>query len=303
MSVHPRWFALVVLALVTLGVAAEGHGQQGNLRIPEGIAYERNLEFGRGGEQRLQLDLARPQQLVEPAPCIVVIHGGAWRGGNRGSHTDLILKLAQAGYVAATIQYRFCPQNPFPAQIEDAKCAVRYLRAHADRYRIDPARVGAIGFSAGAHLAMLLGAMGPRDGLEGEGGWQEFDSQVQVVVAYFGPTDLSADDLPPVSQQLVRDFIGGTREERVEAYKAASPVTYASKGDAPLLIFQGTRDPLVPHTQAYRMVEALTRAEVPGRVELLIGQAHGWGGKELDQTVEQSFKFFDRYLLRQPASR
>lgn len=289
---------LAACVLTACAGALPAFAQGDNVKVPEGIAYDRDVEYGRGGNERLYLDLARPQQLTEVAPCILVIHGGAWRAGNRRSHTDLVLKLAQAGYVAATVQYRFCPDNPFPAQIEDVKCAVRFLRAHADRYGIDSTRIGAIGFSAGAHLSMLLGVMGPADGLEGNGGWAEFDSQVQAVVAFFGPTDLTANDLPNASQQLVRDFLGGTLQERLEAYKAASPITYVSKGDAPLLMFQGTRDPLVPHTQAYRMVEALTKAEVPGRVELLVGQAHGWGGAELNHTLEQSFKFFEARLLR-----
>jgi len=292
------WLCGLVCVGVLCVAAPAVFGQGDNARPPDGIAYERDIEYGRGGDQRLYLDLSRPQQLTEPAPCIVVIHGGAWRAGNRRAHTDLLFKLSQAGYVAATVQYRFCPDNPFPAQIEDVKCAVRFLRAHADRHGIDATRLGGIGFSAGAHLAMMLGVMGPTDGLEGNGGWAEFDSQIQAVVAFFGPTDLSANDLPVASQQLVKDFLGGSLEERPEAYKAASPIAYVSKGDAPLLMFQGTRDPLVPHTQAYRMIEAMTKAEVPGRVELLIGQAHGWGGAELNHTLEQSFKFFDQRLLK-----
>lgn len=290
---------LLAIALACRAASASAQGAPtATARPPEGVAYERAIEYGRGGAERLYLDLARPQQATEAAPCVVVIHGGAWRGGDKTAHTDLIFKLAQAGYVAATIQYRFCPENPFPAQIEDAKCAVRFLRANADRYRIDPTRIGGVGFSAGAHLAMLLGVMGANDGLEGDGGWAEFDSQLQAVVGFFGPTDLTADDLPPVSRQLVKDFLGGGPDERPQAYRAASPVSYVTKGDAPLLLFQGTRDPLVPHTQAYRMIEAMTKAEVAGRVELLVGHGHGWGGAELDHSVQQTFKFFDRHLLR-----
>ncbi len=270
------------------------------LAVPAGVAYERDIEYGAGGGQPLRLDLARPEQLAQAAPCIVVIHGGAWRGGDKKGHTDLIFKFAQAGYVAVTVQYRFCPQNPFPAQIEDVKCSVRYLRSQADRLGIDPRRIGAIGFSAGAHLAMLLGVMGPQDGLEGQGGWADQNSQVQAVVAFFGPTDLNAEDLPAISKTLVKDFLGVAAADNPQAASRASPVTYVNRGDSPLLIFQGTRDPLVPHSQAYRMVEALTAAGVPGRVELMVNAAHGWKGEELDHTVEQSFRFFDQ-RLRRPA--
>lgn len=291
---------IALVWLVGVGIAGLAAAQQTaqGPTVPAGVAYERDLEYGAGGGQPLRLDLARPEQLEQAAPCIVVIHGGAWRGGDKTAHTDLVFKFAQAGYVAVTVQYRFCPQNPFPAQIEDVKCAVRFLRANAERFGVDPRRIGAIGFSAGAHLSMLLGVMGQADALEGRGGWADQPSQVQAVVAFFGPTDLAADDLPVVSQALVKDFLGGTPAENPEAARRASPITYVSKGDAPLLIFQGTRDPLVPHTQAYRMVEAMTRAGVPGRVELLLNAAHGWKGAELDHTVEESFRFFDERLQR-----
>lgn len=291
---------IALVWLVGAGIAGLADAQQATQgpAVPSGVAYERDVEYGAGGGQPLRLDLARPEQLAQAAPCIVVVHGGAWRGGDKTAHTDLVFKFAQAGYVAVTVQYRFCPQNPFPAQIEDVKCAVRFLRANAERFGIDPRRFGAIGFSAGAHLSMLLGVMGQADALEGGGGWADQPSQVQAVVAFFGPTDLTADDFPVVSQALLKDFLGGAPAETPEVARRASPIAYVSKGDAPLLIFQGTRDPLVPHTQAYRMIEAMTRAGVPGRVEFLLNAPHGWKGAELDHTVEQSFRFFDERLQR-----
>lgn len=282
---------------------ARAQATKGGPAAPEGVVLERDIVYGTGGDDKLHLDLARPEKSDGPAPCIVVIHGGAWRAGDKKAHTDLILKFAQAGYVSASVQYRFCPKHPFPAQIEDVKCAVRYLRAHAEQHRIDAKRFGAIGFSAGAHLSMLLGVMGASDGHEGAGGWADQPSQVQAVVAFFGPTDLSADDLPIISQGLLKDFLGGTLDEKKDLYRAASPVTYVTAGDAPLLIFQGTRDPLVPHTQAFRMTDAMTKANVPGRVELLLNAAHGWGGAELTHTVDESFKFFEQRLKNETSAK
>jgi acetyl esterase/lipase len=264
------------------------------------VVWEPDVVYGKGDGEELRLDLGRPQSLNQPAPCVVVIHGGAWRGGNKNAHKDLVLKLAQAGYVSASLGYRFCPKHPFPAQVEDVKCAVRYLRAHASQYHLDAQRFGAVGFSAGAHLSMMLGVMGAKDGLEGEGGWADQPSQVQAVVAFFGPTDLAAPDIPLLSRGLLRDFIGGLPKEKPDQYRRASPITYVSAGDAPLLIFQGTKDPLVPHSQAYRMTDALTKAGVPGRVEMLIGAGHGWGGAELERTWAETEAFFGRYL--KPAS-
>ncbi len=260
------------------------------------LAWLPDLVYGTGGGVDLQLNLARPQSADGVRhPCIVIIHGGGWRAGHRRAHDDLARELAKRGYVAATVSYRFCPQHPFPAQVEDVKCAVRYLRAHAEEHHLDPRRIGAIGFSAGAHLSMMLGAVDLDAGLEGEGGWEEQSSKVQAVVAFFGPTDLVT-EYPPQSVGLVRDFLGGTIEEQPAAYRQASPVNHVDAGDAPMLLFHGTLDPLVLWPQATRMAEALTQAGVSGRVELLLGKGHGWTGAELMRTLEEAVAFFDEHL-------
>jgi acetyl esterase/lipase len=260
------------------------------------VVYDKDVEYGKAGDVSLRMDIARPDKADGLRPCVVVIHGGAWRSGNRSAHTNICLQLAQRGYVAATISYRFCPEHTFPAQIEDAKCAVRFLRASAEKYQIDKERFGAIGASAGAHLSMLLGVMDEADGLEGEGGSPGESSKVDAVVSFFGPTDLAADDLPEVSKGLVKDFIGGTPEEKAEAYRQASPLSYVTTGDAPILLLQGTKDVLVPHSQAYKMAEAMTEKKIPGRVEVYIGAGHGWGGSDLVDSLEESYEFFDKHL-------
>lgn len=287
---------------VVTGVQAQQLPTQVPKQVPESVTFEKDVIYGRGGDEDLKLDLSRPRNSDKPAPCIVVIHGGAWRAGNKAGHDNLTWMFAERGYVSATIGYRFCPKHPFPAQVEDAKCAVRYLRAHADKYGIDSNRVGAIGFSAGAHLSLMLGVMGKDDGFEGSGGWQDQPSQVSAVVSYFGPTDLAADDIPDLSKPLVKDFIGGTPQEKPEPTRQASPITYVSKGDAPILFFQGTKDPLVPHTQAYRMIESLTKAGVPARAEILVGAGHGWGGNDLQRTITHTLDFFNEQLKPTPTT-
>lgn len=281
--------AVRICALVACLTAGETQAQ-------DEIDVLSDVVYGKGGEVDLHLDLARPKNLTAPAPCIVVIHGGAWRQGDKSMHASEIRSFAKQGFVSASIQYRFCPQYRFPAQIEDVKCAVRYLRAHADKYGIDPDRIGAVGFSAGGHLSMMLGAMDPDDGLEGEGGWADQPSKVQAVVSFFGPTELAADDLPAPSIPLVNALIGGPKEEHLQAFRDASPLTYISPGDAPMLLFQGTEDVLVPYSQAIKMVTAMTEADVRGRVEFLIDAGHGWGGADRELTLEATNRFFQRYL-------
>ena len=281
------WFACAFIVLnVGVGFAAD----------PPSPEVKNDLVYAKTGGTDLKLDMVRPAQGDGPFPAIVVIHGGGWRAGSKNGNRPMLVELAKRGYVAISPQYRFCPKDTFPAQVHDVKAAVRWLRTHKDEYKIDGDHIGAVGFSAGGHLSLMLGLTGPEDGLEGDVPTDAPSSKVQAVVNYFGPTDLGASDIPDVSKPLVKDFIGGTSTEKADAFAKASPLTHVSKGDAPILTFQGTRDPLVPFTQAEKLTSAMTKAGVPGRTELLLGAGHGWQGADLDHTMTETYAFFDRYL-------
>jgi acetyl esterase/lipase len=295
-SLRAPFLSVLLVLSGTAALSAAQPKSAASKSAPPGIVFERDIVYGKAGGVELLLNLARPEHLEKPAPAILVIHGGGWAAGHRSAHDDLTWQFAQRGYVSVTISYRFAPAHLFPAQIEDAKCAVRFLRRHAAQYNINPERIGAVGMSAGAHLAMLLGAMDSADGLEGDGGWPREKSKVQAVVSFVGPTDLTAEDFGDASRTILQNFLGGPLEAKLDLARQASPVTYVSAGDAPMLLFQGTRDPLIPNTQAYRMAEALTAAGVPGRVELILGGGHGWGGDELKRSIEQMFQFFEVIL-------
>jgi acetyl esterase/lipase len=287
-------------------VAAVGLGS-GSIRGADEpkAATERDIVYAKAGATELKLDVARPAQGEGPFPAVLVIHGGAWRAGTKSDVGAVAAEFVAHGYVAVAPAYRLCPKETFPAQVHDVKAAVRWIKSNAKKYRIDPARIGAIGFSAGGHLALMLGVTGPDDGLEGDAPAGAPDSRIQAVVNYFGPTDLGAKDIPDVSKPLVRDFLGAPAQERPEVAAKASPRSYVSKHDAPMLTFHGTKDPLVPYTQAIELAEAMTAAGVPGRVELLIGAQHGWAGAELERTRAETFRFFDQHLLskRPPVTR
>ena len=261
---------------------------------PVEVEVQKDVVYGTGADENLLLDLATPKGLAHPLPLIIWIHGGAWQGGNKGEFGSLIRESARSGYVAASISYRLAPKHVFPAQVEDCKCAVRWLRANAEKLHVDPRRIGVVGSSAGAHLAMMLGAMEPSDGLEGNGGSSEASSRVQAVVSFAGPTNLRA-AFPDVSKPLLATFLGGPQPEKAEAARAASPITYVNAGDPPMLLIQGTKDPLVPYEQAYEMVEALTKAGVGGHVEFLLGEGHGWP-KEHARVMRATYEFLNRYL-------
>jgi acetyl esterase/lipase len=284
----PRFSIALVLGSLTLTSFARG--------ADEKVTTKNDVTYASPNGTELKLDLAWPGEGEGPFPVVLVIHGGAWRSGNKDQMRPALQDFARRGYVAVSPQYRFCPKETFPAQVHDVKAAVRWLKANAKDYKIDPGHVGAVGFSAGAHLSMMLGLTGPTDGLEGEVAEGAPDSKIHAVVNYFGPTDLAASDIPDVSLPLIKDFLGGTAKDKPKEAAQASPLTFVSKGDAPVLTFQGTKDPLIPHTQAFKLAEAMTAAGVPGRVEVLIGAGHGWGGDDLKRTMVETFAFFDKHL-------
>jgi acetyl esterase/lipase len=302
-SIFATGVAFLVLGVVSRASAGDDPPKAAQAKVtPPGITLEEDVVYTMAGSVELKLDLARPADGAKLAPAVMVIHGGAWRAGNKHDVRVISSEFARRGYLAIAPQYRFCPKDTFPAQVHDVKAAVRWVKSNAKKYKIDPERLGAIGFSAGGHLALLLGMTGPSDGLEGEVPAGAPNSRVKAVVNYFGPTDLAAKDIPAVSQPLVKDFLGGTPQDKADLAAKASPLTFVSKDDAPVLTFQGTQDPLVPFTQAIKLAEAMNKAGVPGRVELLIGAQHGWAGAELKRTVDETFRFFDQYLKPAPSS-
>lgn len=295
---------LPLLALAAWLFFATGPGaHEGQAGEPDGT-FRRNVIYGRAGGQDLTLNLAQPSQTIGNVPAVLVFHGGGWTKGKKERHDALVRFLAKQGYVAATVQYRLAPLNPWPAQIEDAKCAVRWLRAHCQQYQVDPSRIAALGFSAGAHLSMLLGTMDPSDGLHGEGGHGKHASKVNAVVSFFGPTDLGcitngakAAALTP--ERLRREVSGrvlGTLLGRVfcEDPSRASPLSYITSGDAPMLLVQGTKDRLVPYEQAKRMLDSMHSAGVPGEVVFWLGLGHGWDDPQLTDSVDHALRFLDR---------
>ncbi len=268
----------------------------GRPQEPAPVEVERDVVFGTGGGRDLKLDLARPRG-DGPFPAVVCLHGGGWVGGDRHQMEQTIKVLAAHGYVALTPDYRVAPHDPFPAAVEDCKAAVRWLRANASRLHVDPNKVGALGFSAGGHLASLLGVTVNSDGLEGGGGNAGESSRVQAVVSFFGPTDLARDDWDreTVEGNLV-PFLGGKPAERPDAYRKASPLTYVRKESPPFLFVHGTEDKVVPPAQSQDMAEKLRAAGAAARVVLLEGEGHGPRGDKLRTAIAEMMVFFDDNL-------
>ena len=246
------------------------------------------------------MDVYIPRSVRETsAPAILHVHGGGWHEGSRKDYVEMRMAYAlmRSGYVVASIDYRLAPKFPFPAQIEDVKCAVRFLRTNAQRYHINPDKIGAIGPSAGGHLVTLLGVTDRTADLEGPGGDSKQSSRVQAVADFYGVNDLTVGSNKPILVKLRQNTF-----PTEELWKKASPVNYVTPDDPPFLIVHGSEDEIVPLGQSTLLMERLKAAKIP--VELVIvkngnhilAPVHGAISPGLDVVSRKVIEFFDRTL-------
>jgi acetyl esterase/lipase len=258
--------------------------------------------------QRLDLYLPKERKTDKPLPLIAYIHGGAWLGGDKRGAGGQVVRFAASGeYVAASIGYRLSGDAVWPAQIHDCKAAIRWLRANASEYGIDPERIGVMGSSAGGHLVAMLGTSGGVTELEGDlGDADDQSSRVTCVVDEYGPADmLTIGDFPSQLDHKSANspesrLIGGAILENREAARSASPVAYISKDDPPFLIIHGSNDQVVPYHQSVELDEQLTTAGVPTLFITVDGGGHG--GFRSDELSQRVKAFFDLHLLGKEAT-
>jgi acetyl esterase/lipase len=258
--------------------------------------------------QKLQLDIAVPEG-SGPYPCVICWHGGAWKAGSRkdlsttGSLLDfgtsgksLIEVLASKGYVAVSASYRLAPKNVWPAQIQDSKTAVRFMRENATKYKLDPERIAAMGFSAGGHLAALAGTAQTIPEFEGEL-YTKQSSRVQCVVDFFGPADLTLfTETPGIERGFMRPLFGGPASEKLEDMKKASPINHVSKQTVPFLIIHGTLDVVVPIKHSELLHKKLVEAGVKSELIRMPFRGHGWVGEAAAESINRTVKFLDEHL-------
>ncbi|MEM8955503.1 MAG: alpha/beta hydrolase [Verrucomicrobiota bacterium] len=265
-------------------------------RVPEGVTFFPNIPY-RDGNERWKLDLAMPSEKSDsPRPAIVFVHGGGWRNGDKrkSNFLDPALEYAAKGYVTITVNYRLTGTDPFPACIEDVKNAVRWLRAHADEYNVDPDRIGAHGNSAGAHLVSMLGLAKKDAGLEGDGPYQDQSSLVQAVCPAATPADfLNWKN----GQPIVGGFLGIKEDEFEERARNYSPISHARADAPPFLLVHGTNDNTVPVSQSDRFEKALKEAGAKDVTYLRFdGAGHGVFSQHKDKTHPAMEDFFARTL-------
>lgn len=274
------------------------------------VEFQRDVEFSNPDGEHLKLDLARPKMADKLAPAVVCIHGGGWKEGNKAPWDAYCRTLAVRGYVAVSVSYRLAPKYKFPAQLDDVKAAVRWLRENADRLKIDPQRIGAIGDSAGGHLAMMLGTTGDLKRFDNEKGGPTADSgenrsgtgartsgRVRCVVDFYGPSDLTrSDKVLPVVEQMVTDLVGSDIEHGRRQHALASPLYWVTPDTVPMLLVHGTKDPLVPYQQAVWMRDRLKSADVEVELLTIEGAGHGFRGDDLKRAITAATEFFDKHL-------
>ena len=262
------------------------------------VIFEQGVEYSNPDDQHLQLNIARPKdrKAAERSPVVLCIHGGGFRAGKRERWDKLCQQLADRGYVAATATYRLAPKYQFPAAVNDVKAAVQWLRANAEKYQIDPERIGVVGDSAGGHLAQFLGVTGDVEMFNANKGNGTLSVNVTCVVNYYGPSDFTKSYGKSVdAAEVLPLWLGGDLKTELQKHQLASPLNWVTPEAAPTLLIHGTEDPSVAFEQATWMQARYQ--QVGGEVELfkLEGAGHGFKGADADRANAAMFEFFDRH--------
>ena len=291
-------YGFMVFLLAGFGVASPALANPAEQDTPPAeIVFEKNIEYSNPDGQHLQLNMARPKNAKGPLPCVVCIHGGGFRAGKRDGYDGLIQNLARNGFAAVTVSYRLAPKYQFPAAVHDTKAAVRWVRANAAKYGIDPDRIGVTGGSAGGHLAQFLGVTPGVAEFEGDGGNPHVSSHVKCVVNVYGPSDFTKSYGKSVdAAEVLPLFLGGNLQTALPAHIRSSPLNWVTPNAAPTLCIHGTEDKYVAHEQAVWMIDRLKASGVEAQLLTLQGAGHGFKGKDANSADQALIAFFKKHL-------
>ncbi len=301
--------ALLVLAAGAAGRVSWAQVAPRSDQPRRALRTELDIAYAHTNHPRQRLDLYLPQRRTskKPLPVIAYIHGGAWLGGDKRGGRRWLQSLVESGdYAGVSIGYRLSQHARWPAQIHDCKAAIRWIRAHAEQFDLDPDRIGVMGTSAGGHLVAMLGTSGGVAELEGElGADGDASSRVTCVIDFFGPSDLLTIGDPPsridhnAADSPESKLIGGPLRSKPRAARSASPTTFVSEDDPPFLIVHGSDDLTVPYQQSVVLREALGQVGVE---VALITMQDGGHGRFRNPALEQRMRtFWDKHLLGKPA--
>jgi len=298
----------IILCLLALSLASTALADPAKVKVGRDIPYVAN------GDAAQVLDIYVPDPPAEkPSPLVVWIHGGGWHAGSKaGCYTAY---LAREGYVVASVEYRFSTKALFPAQIQDCQAAIRWLRANAKTFNIDPDHIGASGDSAGGHLVALLETTGGKKAFAAIGGNEDQSDKLQAVCDFYGPTDFNTVMAQAAADTNVKstikfntpddpysNLIGVKLGEDPAKGDAVSPAHYVSKDNPPLLVLHGTMDSLVPFAQSEELVAALQKAGVDVTLQKFPGAGHGGAAYSLPAVRKLIKTFFDKNLKGMPVT-
>ena len=270
-----------------------------DLTVPGNVILERGIDYAPIPHSKLAMDIVRPKAPGK-YPAIVMIHGGGFSAGQRDSYLPMAIRLAQNGYVAATISYRLTPLYQFPLPLHDVKSAVRFLRATAAKYSVDREHLGAIGVSAGATWAQFLAISRGNPRLEGNGPYQDQSSSVDCAVSFYGRSDMRrAYEGSRNAAEALPALLGGDRMSAMDAHLRASPLNWINPDSAPILAIHGTRDQNVPFEQSLYLVERLRSVGVDAELETIAEGAHGFKGADEERAFARTLDFLNRKLKPQ----
>jgi acetyl esterase/lipase len=229
-----------------------------------------------------------------PFPAVLAIHGGAWRSGTKFALLRHAWRLAQNGYVVVAINYRHAPEHRFPAQVHDCKHALRWMQKNAGTYKIDVDRIGVYGYSAGGHLAAMLGTTDKNDRMEGPitAEFSKYGTRVKAVVIGSAPCEFGWID---AKSNVLSYWLGGNKTNKPNVYLAASPIEYVSPDDPPFYIFHGDSDLVVPTSTTLKFHQALMKKGVYSRRDIAVGSGHLGAFSDLDW-LDKAIEFYDAKL-------
>ena len=266
--------------------------QSRNRAIPENVTVHRDLEYGMEDGESLQLDLYLPENPTDTPPLMVWIHGGGWKNGDKANVNPAILRLSSDGYAVASINYRLKDLSIHPKNIHDCKGAVRWLRAHADTYGYDQDRVAVGGGSAGGHLSLLLGMSSGVEELEGTvGGNTNQSTTVKAIIDLYGPSELTV-------MREKRERFKRSHEFGTEQLAHASPLTYLTPNDPPVLILHGDNDTTVPVEQSMLLHERYQDAGLTSKLHIIEGAGHGGSVFSDEERYKLIKAFLDQHLAK-----
>ena len=287
--------SLLIAMAPAAGQARAERGQGQATPVADGtptVAVEVGIIYRTVDGQRLKLDAYLPST-GEPAPAVVLVHGGFWTAGSRQEMGQLGTLLAGNGFAAFAVDYRLAPDHPFPAAFDDVQAAVSWLRNpdQVDRFGIDPGRIGILGSSSGGNLAGLVGVSGQGD--------LETGSRVRAVVSLSGPmnlTESAAGSATRAQVAIALNFLGCTQITDCPAEDAASPITQVDRSDPPFMLVHARADPVVPVEQSRMMADTLDAVGITHNLEIVPGRAHGLDLLRDPSLVANVLAFLDAHL-------